>query len=331
MFKRESSSPSFSVTSTCVLLCATFAAAVCLPARAADYPARPIRWIVPFAPGSTDVQARAVAERIQPRLGQPIIVEPKPGASTVIGTEFVANAAPDGYTMLFTSGVLSTLKVLNKDLKFDPDKALAPVSLVAQGYFVAAVNPSVPAKTFPEFVSYARANPGKVNYVSLGRNSVMLMAEMLKLQAGFDMTPIPYQGMAPGRIALIRNDVQFMLDGIQSLKPLASAGQVRLLMLAGPQRSQVLPDVPSAAESGVPGYVAGYILALLAPAGTPKEVIARMSGEVASAAAMPELRKFFVDSGGEAVGSTPEVLGERLKHDSQRYAEAARAAKIQPE
>lgn len=320
-----------SVRAVCGAVMAGVLSVTTLPARAADYPTKPIRWIVPFPAGATDIQARAVAEKVQARIGQPIIIETKPGASTVIGTEYVANAAPDGYTMLFTSGVLTTLKVLVKDLKFDPDKALTPVSQVAQGYFVAAVNASLPVKSIAELVAHSKANPGKLNYVSLGRNSVMLMVEQLKLQTGMDLTPIPYQGMAPGRIALIRNDVQFIVDGPQSLKPLAEAGQVRMLMTAGPTRSPAVPDLPNSAEAGVPGYVAGYILALLAPTGTPRDIITRTSSEIAAAVNTPELKKLFIDSGGEAVGSTPEALAQRLANDSRKYADAARAAKIQPE
>jgi len=298
---------------------------------AADYPTKPIRWIVPFAPGATDIQARLVAEKVQARIGQPIIIETKPGASTIIGTEFVANAAPDGYTMLFTSGVINTLKILVKDLRFDPDKTLAPVSLVAQGYFAAAVNASLPVRTFQELVAYSKANPGKLNYVSLGRNSVMLMVEKLKLQSGLDATPIPFPGTTPGRLALVRNDVQFAMEGPHSFKPLVEAGQVRILMVAGPARLSAVPDVPNSAEAGVPGYVAGFILALLTPTGTPRDVIARMSSEVATVVNTPELQKRFVDIGGEAVGSTPEALAQRMQSDARYYADAARAAKIQPE
>ena len=301
------------------------------PAMAADYPNKPIRWIVPFPPGATDVQARAVAERVQQRIGQPIIIETKPGASTVIGTEYVVNAAPDGYTMLFTSGVINTLKVLVKDLKFDPEKTLAPVSLVAQGFFTLAVNASLPVKSMADLVAYSKANPGKLNYVLLGRNSVMLMVEKLKLQTGLDATPIPYAGTAPGRIAVVRNDVQLMLEGPQNLKPLAEAGQIRLLMVAGPTRSPAVPDVPSSTEAGVPGYVAGYILALLAPAGTPREAISRISAEVATAVNTPEMKKLFIDSGGESVGSAPEALAQRMQSDTRYYVDAARAAKVQPE
>ena len=309
----------------------TLAVLSAMPAAAADYPTKPLRWIVPFPPGATDIQARAVAERVQTRIGQPIIIETKPGASTIIGTEYVVNAAPDGYTMLFTSGVINTLKVLVKDLKFDPATALAPVSLVAQGFFTVAVNSSLPVKTFQEFVAYAKANPGKLNYVSLGRNSVMLMVEKLKLQAGFDAMPIPFAGTAPGRLAVIRNDVQLILEGPQNLKPLADAGQVRLLMVAGPTRSPAVPDVPNSTEAGVPGYVAGYILALLAPAGTPRDAIGRISSEVAAVVNTPEMKKLFIDSGGESVGSTPEGLAQRMQNDMKYYVEAARAAKIQPE
>ena len=320
-----------SVRAVCGAAMAGVLAVTTLPVRAADYPTKPIRWIVPFPAGATDIQARAVAEKVQPRIGQPIIIETKPGASTAIGTEYVANAAPDGYTMLFTASVLVTLKPLVKELKFDPDKAFAPVSLVAQGFFVAGVNPSLPVKSMAELIAYSKANPGKLNYVSLGRNSVMLMVEQLKLQTGLDLTPIPYQGMAPGRIALIRNDVQFIIDGPQGLKPLADAGQIRLLMTAGPSRLATLPDVPNASEAGVPGYVAGYLLALLAPAGTARDIINRTSSEIAAAVNTPELKKLFIDSGGESVGSTPEALAQRLANDARKFAEAARAAKLQPE
>jgi len=307
------------------------AALSALPAIAADYPVKPVRIIVPFAPGSTDIAARAIADRLGQRLGQPVIVENKPGASTMIGTEFVANAAPDGYTLLYTSGVLTALKALNKNLKFDPEKSFAPVSLISQGYFALAVNASLPVRSFQEFVSYAKANPGKLNYVSLGRNSIMLMVESLKAQAEFGAVPIPFPGMAPGRLALVRNDVQFMLDGPQSLKQFADAGQLRLLMYAGPKRTATLPDVPASAEAGLPGYVAGYFVGVLAPAGTPKDIVSRLSTEIAAVIKMPEIAKLLTEDGGEVVGSTPEAFAQRIENDQKRYAEAARHGNIQPE
>jgi len=298
-------------------------------AVAQTWPTKPIRLIVPFAPGSTDVQARAVMEKVQATIGQPIVIETRPGAGTVIGTEFVAKAAPDGYTLLYSSSGHTILSTLNK-LNFDPDK-MVPVSLAGRGYFVVATSAALPVKTFQEFVAYGKANPGKLNYVSLGRNAVLLMMENLRQQTGLEMMAVPFQGMAPGRLAVVRNDVQLIADGIQSLKPLADGGQLRLLFFAGPTRSSQAPDLPSASEAGVPGYSAGWWTGVLAPAGTPKEIAVRFAAEMAAAAKTPEVRKFFNDAAGEAVGSTPDEFATVVESTRRQHAETARRANIKPE
>jgi tripartite-type tricarboxylate transporter receptor subunit TctC len=307
------------------------AAAFSFAARAADYPARAVRVIVPFAPGATDIYARFVMDKLQARLGQSFVIETRPGAGTIIGSDAVAKAAPDGYTLLFTSGVLSTLKVLNKQLPFDPDKAFAPVNLVAQNFLVVSISTALPAKNFAEFIDYAKAHPGKLNYVSLGRNSIMLMAESLKHLTGTDIVAVPYQGMAPGRIGLIRNDVQVIIDGAAEQKTMADAGQSRPIMLGGPRRSPALPDVPTAAEVGLPGYQAGAWMGVLAPAGTPRPVVDMLASAVAAAVATPEVQKYFRDQGFEPLGAGPDEFAQRLQVDSRRYADAAKAANVQPE
>lgn len=299
-------------------------------AVAADYPTKPVRVIVPFAPGATDVQARFVLDRAAARFGQPFVVEPRGGAGTIIGSDAVAKSAPDGYTLLFTASAVTTLKVLNKQLPFDPDR-LAPVTMVSQGFFVAAVSNAVPVKNWAEFVTYAKANPGKMNFVSLGRNSVLLMAESLKQQAGIDLVAVPFPGMTPARLAVARNDVQLIVDGLADQKALAERGQVKILMYAGPRRSPSLPDVPSAAEVGLPNYQAAFWTGMFAPNGTPKDVIDAIANAVAAAIATPEVQKFYRDQGVEPVGSKPEDFAQRVAADSRRYAEAARAANIQPE
>jgi len=300
-------------------------------ATAADFPSKAVRVIVPFAPGATDVQARFVMDRVAARLGQPFLIEPRGGAGTIIGSDVVAKAAPDGYTLLFTASAVTTLKVLNKQVPFDPERAFAPVSLVSQGFFVAAVSSAVPANTWAEFVTYAKANPGKLNFVSLGRNSVLLMVEALKLQAGIDLVAVPFPGMTPGRLAVVRNDVQLIVDGIADQKALADRGQVKILMYAGPRRAASLPDVPTAAEVGLPNYQAAFWTGLLAPSGTPKVAIDTLSNAVAAAVATPEVQKFYRDQNIEPVGSKAEDFVQRYQADLRRYAEAARAANIQPE
>jgi tripartite-type tricarboxylate transporter receptor subunit TctC len=298
-------------------------------AAAQAWPSKPIRLIVPFAPGSTDVQARVVMEKVQATLGQSVVIETKPGAGTIIGTEFVAKSAPDGYSFLYTSSGHTILSTLNK-LSFEPDN-MVPVSLAGQGYFAVATSAALPVKTFPEFVAHAKANPGKLNYVSLGRNAVVLMMESLRQQAGLEMVQVPFPGMAPARLAVARNDVQLIADGYQSLKPLADSGQIRLLFFAGPVRSPLAPDLPSAPEAGLRDYSAGWWTGVFAPAGTPKEIVARLSREIAAAAKTTEVRKFFAEAAGEAVGSTPEEFAKLVESTQKRHAETARRANIRAE
>jgi tripartite-type tricarboxylate transporter receptor subunit TctC len=316
-----------------LLILASAIPAIPTTAPAADYPARPIRVIVPFAPGpgSTDAYARSMQERMQNQIGQPFVIEDRPGAGTIIGSDAVAKAAPDGYTVLFTSGVITALKPLNKQLPFDPDTAFAPVSLVAHNSLVISISTALPARNFAEFIVYAKANPGKLNYLSLGRNSIMLMTESFKQMAGIDIVPVAYQGMAPGRLALIRNDVQLAVDGAPEQKAMADAGQSRPIMIAGPRRAAILPDVPTAAEVGLSNYEARAWLGVLAPAGTPRQIVEALSGAFAAVVATPEVQKFFRDQNWEPVGSKPEEFAQRFQTDSRRYVEAARGAKIQPE
>ena len=298
-------------------------------AQAQNWPAKPIRLIVPFAPGGSDVQARVVMDKVSATIGQPVVIETKPGAGAIIGTEFVARAPADGYTLLYTISSHSALSTLNK-LNFEPEK-MVPVSLVGRGYLAVATSALLPVKTFQEFVAYAKANPGKMNYVSLGRNASLLQMEALRQQAGIEMTAVPFPGLAAGRLAVARNDVHLIIDSYQALKPMIDGGKLRALFIAGPSRSPLAPELPNSAEAGVPGYTAGWWTGVFAPPGTPKEIAARFANEVAAAARTPEVRKYFAEAAGEAVGSTPDEFAALVESTRKQHAESARRADIKPE
>src|SRR5438477_6280604 len=300
----------------------------------AQYPAKPIHLIVPFPPGGgNDTVARAIAQQISPDLGQPVVIDNRPGAGGAVGAELAAKAPPDGYT-LFLAGVGSHVvnPNLHAHLPYDPLKDFAPITLVATAPSVLVVNPAVPSRTVAEFTAYARAHPGKLNYASNGNGSAaQLAAAMYESMAGVKMVHVPYKGIAPAMTDLLSGEVQLMFGTVVALVPHIQAGKLRALAVTSRSRSALLPDVPSLAESGLPDYEAGSWYGVMAPAGTPREIVERLHGAIVSALRQPEVAKRLAAEGAIVIGSTPEEFSRHLKAELARVGKVVRAAGIRIE
>jgi len=303
-------------------------------AAAADFPAKPIHLIVPFPPGGgNDTVARAIAQEVGPDLGQPLIIDNRPGAGGSVGAELAAKAPADGYT-LFLAGVGSHAvnPNLHKKLPYDAVKDFTPITLIASAPSVLVVNPSVPAKTVAEFTAYARANPGKLNYASNGNGSAaQLAAAMYEWMAGVKMVHVPYKGIAPAMTDLLSGEVQLMFGTIVALVPHIQAGKLRALAVTSKKRSSLLTDIPTLAESGLPEYEAGSWYGILAPAGTPPDIIAKLNTVVVKALRQPDVAKRLVQEGAEPIGSTPEEFGAHIKSEIARVGRVVREAGIKIE
>jgi tripartite-type tricarboxylate transporter receptor subunit TctC len=303
-------------------------------ASAQNYPTRPIQFIVPFPPGGgNDTVARAIAQQASPALGQPIVVDNRPGAGGIIGADAAAKAAPDGYT-IFLGGV-ATHAVnphLHPKLSYDPIKDFAPITLVASAPSVLVVHPSVPAQTIKEFAAYARANPGKLNYASNGNGSSSHMAAVLyETNAGVKMTHVPYKGVGPALTDLMSGRIELMFNSIVAILPHIQAGKLRALAVTSKKRSSLLPDVPTIAESGWPEYEAGSWYGILAPAGTPPAIVSRLHTEIVKALKHPEVEKRLAGEGADVIGSTPQEFAAHIKSELARMGQAIKAAGVKLE
>lgn len=302
-----------------------------LEARAQDYPTKPIRLVIPYPPGGgNDTLGRIVAQRLSTALGQQVFVDNKPGAGGNLGTEQVAHARPDGYTL--TLGFVANLAMTPHMGKvgYDPIKDFAPISMVAQGYQILVVNPAFPAKTVPELVAMAKAKPGALNFASGGNGSpLQLVAELFKIAAGIDMMHIPYKGSSPAATAVIAGETQMVFGGVVSSLPFIKSGRLRALAVTSPQRLDVLPDIPTLVELGYPGVEASSWYGLFAPAGTPPAIIARLNKEMVALGKNPEHREQLAKQGQEAVYSTPEELARYTKSESDKWARVIKTAKIE--
>lgn len=320
---------------TVLLRAAVAAAALALPAVAlgqAEYPSKPVRLIVGFAPGgSTDIVARVVAQKLSERLGQSVVVENKAGAGGTIGADAAAKAAADGYTL--TLGTTSTHAIAAgayANLPYDPVKDFAHVSLVAVTPYLLVVNPQVNAKTLPEFIALVKGQPGKLNYASAGAGTATHLAmEMLKDAAKIDIVHIPYKGNAPADVAILAGDVQAVFGSMPALLQNAKAGKVRPLAVGTARRSPALPDVPTVAEQGYPGFEAALWLGIMAPAGTPRPVIDRLHREIVAIVATPEFRQQMDANGAEPLSSaSPEEFTAAVRSEADRYGKLVKAIGI---
>ena len=306
------------------------AGAVC----AQPYPNHPIRFIVPFAPGgSTDTLARTVGLKLGEALGQQVVVDNRAGGNGNIGTDIVAHAVPDGYTILL--GYIANLAIgpsLYAKLPFDPVRDFAPVTQLAVAPNVLVVHPSVPVQNFREFIAYAKANPAKLNFASAAVASPgHLAGELLNLAAGIHMQHVPYKGSGQAVIDLLGGQVQVMVSGMSSVMAHIKAGRLRPLALTGAQRSPALPDLPTIAESGFPKFEATAWYGVLAPAGTPKPIVTRLHDEIVRALKMPEVKERLEYVGFEIVGGTPEAFAAYIKTEIKKWQPVVRASGVKPE
>ncbi len=303
-------------------------------AHAQQYPTRPIRFIVPFAPGgSTDTLARTVGQKLGDAMGQQVVVDNRSGGNGNIGMEIVARAAPDGYTIVL--GYIANLGIgpsLYEKLPFDPVKDYAPITQLAASPNILAAHPSVPAKTLREFIGYAKANPGKVNYASSAIASLgHLAGELLNVAAGIQMQHVPYKGSGQAVIDLLAGHVQVMFSGMSSVMPHIKTGKLRPLATTGAQRSPATPEVPTIAESGFPGFEATAWYGVLAPAGTPQAIVGRLHDEIVRALKLPDVKGRLESVGFELVGGTPEAFGAYIKAEIGKWAKVVKASNIRAE
>lgn len=310
--------------------------AVC-PAEAADrptYPSKPIRVIVGFAPGgSADITARTVGQKLSELLGQPVVVDNRSGASGIIGGELAARAAPDGYTLL--EATMTTHGIgpnLYQKLPYDPIKSFEPIALMVSIPLVMFVHTSVPGTSLKEVVTLLKASPGKYRYATAGNGSPPhLAAELFKLKAGVDLLHVPYKGTGAAVPDVVGGQVHFMIDGPPPFLGYVKAGRVRALAAANAKRLAQLPDVPTFAESGYSGMEAGLWYGMLAPRGTPRDIINRLNAAINKALQQPDVRERFAASSVEIVGGTPQEFGNYIAGEIRRWGEVARAAKIRIE
>jgi len=300
------------------LLAFAFASA----AAAQGYPSKPIRLIVPFPAGSTpDIVGRALGQKLAEAWGQPVVVENKTGAGGNIGTAEAAKSAPDGHTLVIgINGPVAVNKALYKSLPYDPEKDLAPISLLAVGAQMLAVHPSVPAANLREFVDYVRKNPGKLSYGSVGAGSGShLTMELLKSQAKLDMVHVPYRGFPPAVQDLLAGNIHATFAIVPAVLPNVKAGKLKGIAVTSEKRSSLAPDVPTVAEQGFPRFDATVWIGLLAPAGLPKDVFAKLAAETQKGMADPELRKRLGGLGFEVVGGTPEQFAAFIKSETEKW------------
>jgi len=311
------------------------ALAVCAAgALAQPYPSKPIRLIVPFTPGgSTDILARAIGQKLAEALAQQVIIENRPGAGGAIGAEAAARAAPDGYTLLM--GHIGTLAVnpsLYPKLGYDPVKSFAPVALVAKVTNVLVVNPAVPAQTVQELVKLAHAEPGRLRYGSGGNGSAAHLAtEYFKLRTRTDIVHVPYKGTGPAVTDLLGGQIELMMTGAPAVMSHVKAGKMRALAISSAQRIESLPELPTIAEAGVPGFEAIQWYGVVAPAGTPEAVIARLNAEINRALATPELKARLVAEGAEAAPTTPQAFGAFIAAEIERWRPVIQKAGLKAE
>ena len=316
------------------LLHCIVAALVAAPAYAQTWPSKPIRVMVPFPPGgSTDIVARIMAQKLEKPLGQPLVVENRGGAGGTIGAAVGAKAAPDGYVLTFgsTSTHVVAPSVYSK-LEYDPVKDFAPISLVAVTPYLLAVNPNVAAKNLKELVDLMKKQPGKMNYASAGVGSTTHLAmEMLNLAAQTSATHVPYNGNGPAATALMGGQVEILFGSLPSLLPTAKSGRVRPLAVGTPKRSPSLPEVPTVAESGYPGFDASLWLAFFAPAGTPQAIVDRLHKEIVATVQQADTREALDKAGAEPLTSTPAELAAMIRDGVGKYAAVVKAAGVKPE
>ena len=309
------------------MLGAAFALLAAGVAGAQSWPAKPIRWIVPFAPGgTTDILARTISDKLTIALGKPVIVENNPGAGGGVGAVQTAKAAPDGYTIM--GGTISTHAInasLYTSLPYDPVKDFVAITLIARVPNMLVVNNDIPAKNVAELIKLMKANPGKWNFASAGNGtSQHLSGELFKGMAGVEMQHIPYKGSPPALTDVMGGQVSMTFDNITTAWPLAKGGKLKALAVTTSKRSPVAPDVPTLAESGLPGYEVGSWQGVFAPAGTPPDIVKRLNTEIVKIINMPDVQKKMIELGAEPVGNSSEEFGAFVKTEVVKWGDVVK-------
>ena len=317
--------------STACKICLAALAAFAVPGWAQTYPAKPIRMVVAFTPGGmSDSVARIIGTKLSERWGQQVIVDNRPGAGGSIGAEHVARSAADGYTLILgTSSEIVINPAVNPKLGYDTARDFAPVSMLASVPLVLAVHPSMPVKSVPEFVALAKARPKAINYASSGTGTAThLGVELLRLVAGIDIVHIPYKGGPPGVSDLIAGHVQAVLGTPPSLLPFAASNRVRVLAVTAGRRSPSFPSVPTVAESGFPGYEVVLWAGVLAPAGTPRDIVNRLHGEIARIVALGDVRESFARQGADMDVKAPAEFGAYIGTELAKWAKVVKSSGV---
>ena len=301
-------------------------------ARAQAYPSRPVRIVVGFAPGGpTDVFARVAARWLSDHLSQQFVVENRPGAGSNIATEMVVNASPDGYTLLLTAPANTINATLYDKLSFNFIRDIEPVASIVRTTYVIVVNPAIPAKTVPEFISYAKANPGSINMASAGSGTPQHVAgELFKMMTGIEMVHVPYRGAAPALTDLIGGQVQVMFDNMTSSLEFIRAGKLRALAVTSSTRSALLPNIPTVSDF-VPGFEASAQFGLGAPKNTPVEIVAKLNKEINASLADPKIKQRFADLAAEVLPGSPAEFGKLVAAETEKWAKVVRFSGAKPD
>jgi tripartite-type tricarboxylate transporter receptor subunit TctC len=286
-----------------------------------NFPSKSITMIVPFPPGGpTDLVARVIAQKMSESMGQSVVIDNRGGANGNLGAMLAVRAVADGYTMLYNTSSITLSPALYKSLSYDVKRDLAPVALTAVVPLALVVGPNVPSNTVSEFIAYAKANPGKLSYGSAGNGNVTHLGAFQFVRAnGIDAVHIPYKGSAPADVDLVGGQIQFMTDTVNSVMPFVRDKRLKMLAVTTPKRMSLFPDVPTLAESGMPGFEVGAWQGVMVPANTPKPIIQRLNAEVMKALQSPDVRQKLALQGAEPLGSTPEAYGEYIQRELTRW------------
>ncbi len=305
---------------------------ICATAHAADYPSRPIRLIVPFAPGGgLEITARSIGQKLTEKRGQAIVIDNRPGAATIVGSEIASKANPDGYTLLMITTTFAINPSLYGKLPYDPNRDFAPVTQITSVPNILVVNLSIAAHTVRELIALAKAKPGQLNYASAGSGtSPHLAAELFKTMAGIEMTHIPYKGIPPAVTDVIAGRVSMLMTTTISAAPHVKSGRLRALAITSPRRLAAMPGVPAIGET-VSGYEADAFQGMVAPAGVPKEIVRQLADDIAAIVKLPEIRERITADGAEPIGSTPEVFGAFLKKEMLKWGKVVKESGARPD
>ena len=314
----------------CLLAMWSLAAAPDVSAQ--GYPHRPIRIVVAFAPGGgADTNARIIAPRLSEQLAVPVVVDNRPGAGSMLGTEAVARAAADGYMLLLGSSEFAINPSLQPKIPYDATRDFAPIAQTVSSQYVLSTHPSIPVKSVREFVALAKARPGELNYGSAGVGSASHLAgELLQMMTATKLVHIPFKGAGPATIALMSGEFGFMFSSTTAAVAQIRTGRLRAIAVTGPQRFSELPDIPTVSEAGVPGYIVTGWFGVLAPSGTPREIVNRLSAEIATAVQHPAVRERFAALGTAPVQSTPEAFAAFLAAETEKWARVVKASGARP-